>query len=179
VWLVANALCAVNSVATTTTKSVPNLQADIARVLDRIGIKHRMSKTGFECVHVPSIDVTSVLSPEALAANPNTPRKPSAGSFTPSGSEGTGLPAHNGMFSLSSFRPVTDDFTFLSGHSRGTTQPSSAEEDFDAWAYSGSGGAGSALLVKFEISIVKVGPIWVSWMTSQLIHGFDRFPGLA
>lgn len=58
-----------HSVATTTTKSVPTLQADIARVLDRIGIKHRVSKGGFECVHVPSIDVTSVLSPEALAAN--------------------------------------------------------------------------------------------------------------
>lgn len=43
------------------------------------------------------------------------------------------------------------------GHSRPPHhQPSFAEEDFDAWAYSGSGGAGSALLVKFEISIVKV-----------------------
>ncbi|KAJ9112601.1 hypothetical protein QFC19_000621 [Naganishia cerealis] len=57
------------SVATTTTKSVSTLQADIARVLERIGIKHRPTKSGFECVHVPSIDVTSVLSPEALAAN--------------------------------------------------------------------------------------------------------------
>jgi hypothetical protein len=44
------------------------LQADLARVLERIGIKHRLTKSGFECVHVPSIDVTSVLSPEALAA---------------------------------------------------------------------------------------------------------------
>lgn len=40
------------------------------------------------------------------------------------------------------------------GHSR--AQNASTEEDFDAWAYSERGGAGSALLVKFEISIVKV-----------------------
>lgn len=146
--------CSCDSVATTTTKSVPILQADIARVLDRIGIKHRMSKTGFECVHVPSIDVTSVLSPEALAANPNTPRKPSAGSYTASGSEGTGLAGHNGMLSSLHPRLVPNDVVSATGHSRG--QPSSVEEDFDAWAYSGSGGAGSALLVKFEISIVKV-----------------------
>lgn len=32
----------------------------------------------------------------------------------------------------------------------------SPEEDFDAWALSDKGGAGSALLVRFEISIVKV-----------------------
>lgn len=85
--------------ATTTTKSVSTLQADIARVLDRIGIKHRMSKTGFECVHVPSIDVTSVLSPEALAANTDKPRKPSAGSFTSSGNNGlASASAYNGTY---------------------------------------------------------------------------------
>jgi hypothetical protein len=41
------------------------------------------------------------------------------------------------------------------GHSR-PQNGGSTEEDFDAWAYSERGGAGSALLVKFEISIVKV-----------------------
>jgi hypothetical protein len=39
--------------------------------------------------HVPSIDLTSVLSPEALAANSDKPRKPSAGSFAQ---------GHNAMF---------------------------------------------------------------------------------
>jgi hypothetical protein len=94
-----------HSVATTTTKSVSTLQADIARVLDRIGIKHRMSKAGFECVHVPSIDVTSVLSPEALAANNATQRK-AAASLVQNGlndsvsSGGHGIPSvpSNGMF---------------------------------------------------------------------------------
>ena len=31
------------------------------------------------------------------------------------------------------------------------------EEGFDAWAFGDNGSAGSALLVRFEISIVKVG----------------------
>lgn len=137
-----------------------------------------MSKTGFECVHVPSIDVTSVLSPEALAANTDKPRKPSAGSFTPSGGEGLASgSAHNGTCPY----PILGcclTVSFTIGHSRAPTQPSFAEEDFDAWAYSGSGGAGSALLVKFEISIVKVGLARCLTTTCMLIHKLWQVPWL-
>ncbi|KAJ9107625.1 hypothetical protein QFC21_001085 [Naganishia friedmannii] len=132
------------SVATTTSKSVATLQGDLARVLERIGIKHRLTKTGFECVHVPSIDVTSVLSPEALAAtNALHEKLPTGAAGQPGG--------RSGSVSSSTYEQGMSE---KNGHPR--TRNGSADEDFDAWAYSERGGAGSALLVKFEISIVKV-----------------------
>ncbi|TFY69042.1 hypothetical protein EVJ58_g628 [Rhodofomes roseus] len=48
------------SVATTSTKSPAAIKADIRRVLDRMQVQYRETKTGFECIHMPSIDMTSV-----------------------------------------------------------------------------------------------------------------------
>ncbi|KAH9920596.1 uncharacterized protein B0H18DRAFT_1023487 [Fomitopsis serialis] len=47
-------------VATTSTKSPAAIKADIRRVLDRMQVQYRETKTGFECIHMPSIDMTSV-----------------------------------------------------------------------------------------------------------------------
>jgi hypothetical protein len=47
------------SVSTTTTKPVSTLRSDLIKVLDRLGVQHRDVKNGFECVHVPSIDLSS------------------------------------------------------------------------------------------------------------------------
>lgn len=58
-----------DSVATTTSKNVATVQREIQAVLDRIGIQYRPSKTGFECVHVPSIDLSSVQPAEGSAAS--------------------------------------------------------------------------------------------------------------
>ncbi|KAJ7083980.1 hypothetical protein B0H15DRAFT_402438 [Mycena belliarum] len=55
------------SVATTSTKSPPVIKADIRRVLDRMQVQYRENKGGFECIHLPSIDMTSV-------DRPTTPR---------------------------------------------------------------------------------------------------------
>ncbi|KAJ6552054.1 hypothetical protein DFH09DRAFT_1366444 [Mycena vulgaris] len=55
------------SVATTSTKSPPVIKADIRRVLDRMQVQYRENKGGFECIHLPSIDMTSV-------ERPTTPR---------------------------------------------------------------------------------------------------------
>lgn len=104
------------SVATTTSKSVATLQTEIKTVLDRIGLRYRPIKTGFECIHVPSINLSSV--------------QPT---------NGLGPPAQNHISS-----GVND-------------------EDFDAWTFSENGGAGSALLVRFEISIVKVSVLFVCY----------------
>ena len=49
------------SVATTSTKPPSVIKQDIKRVLDRMQVQYRETKTGFECIHVPSIDVNSVL----------------------------------------------------------------------------------------------------------------------
>ncbi|CAG8489722.1 1988_t:CDS:2 [Diversispora eburnea] len=51
------------SVATTSTKPPSIIRQDLIRVLDRIGVKWREGRGGFECVHIPSIDLKSVVSP--------------------------------------------------------------------------------------------------------------------
>ncbi|KAK6977871.1 Non-specific serine/threonine protein kinase [Favolaschia claudopus] len=44
---------------TTSTKPPPVIKADIRRVLDRMQVQYREIKGGFECIHLPSIDVSS------------------------------------------------------------------------------------------------------------------------
>ncbi|KAJ4490606.1 CAMK/CAMKL/Kin1 protein kinase [Lentinula aciculospora] len=48
------------SVTTTSTKSPSIIKADIRRVLDRMQVQYREVKGGFECIHLPSIDISSV-----------------------------------------------------------------------------------------------------------------------
>lgn len=54
-----------SSVATTSSKSPPVLKAEIRKVLDRMQVQYRETKSGFECIHLPSIDVSSVDSPSS------------------------------------------------------------------------------------------------------------------
>lgn len=49
-----------SSVATTSTKPPPVIKTDIKRVLDRMQVQYRETKGGFECIHLPSIDISSV-----------------------------------------------------------------------------------------------------------------------
>lgn len=51
------------SVQTTTTKSRALLHADLIRVLDRIGLQYRDIRGGYECVHLPSLDLKSLVDP--------------------------------------------------------------------------------------------------------------------
>lgn len=46
------------SVATTSTRGPQVLRSDLVNVLNRIGFQHREIKGGFECAHVPSIDLS-------------------------------------------------------------------------------------------------------------------------
>ena len=62
------------SVATTSTKTPAVLKADIRRVLDRMQVQYRETKTGFDCIHLPSIDISSLQDPHGTLASP-TPRK--------------------------------------------------------------------------------------------------------
>ena len=52
-------LTTVISVATTSTKSPSTLRKDIRQVLDRMQIRYRETRTGFDCIHMPSIDLSS------------------------------------------------------------------------------------------------------------------------
>ena len=49
------------SVATTSTKPPAVIKADIRRVLDRMQVQYREIRGGFECLHMPSIDLASVI----------------------------------------------------------------------------------------------------------------------
>ncbi|KAK0452922.1 uncharacterized protein EV420DRAFT_1273545 [Desarmillaria tabescens] len=70
------------SVATTSTKQPPAIKADIKRVLDRMQVQYRETKGGFECLHLPSIDMSSVdpsprhqqQSSSGSGGEPSTPR---------------------------------------------------------------------------------------------------------
>ncbi|TBU46041.1 Pkinase-domain-containing protein [Dichomitus squalens] len=61
------------SVATTSTKPPNVIKADVKRVLDRMQVQYRETKTGFECIHMPSIDVSSLLpAPSAHGKRPSS-----------------------------------------------------------------------------------------------------------
>ncbi|KAF8579138.1 Pkinase-domain-containing protein [Ramaria rubella] len=53
------------SVATTSTKSPPVIKSDVRRVLERMQVQFRETKGGFECIHLPSIDLSSLTDAQA------------------------------------------------------------------------------------------------------------------
>ncbi|TFY77257.1 hypothetical protein EWM64_g6752 [Hericium alpestre] len=61
------------SVATTSTKAPSVIKSDIRRVLDRMQVQYRETKTGFECIHIPSIDLSSIH--DSQQPPPSTPRQ--------------------------------------------------------------------------------------------------------
>ncbi|KAI9507059.1 hypothetical protein F5148DRAFT_1276345 [Russula earlei] len=74
------------SVATTSTKPPAVLKTDIRRVLDRMQVQYRETKTGFDCIHLPSIDISSLQDPHGTSTP--TPRKHRKQSSTGSGDSG-------------------------------------------------------------------------------------------
>jgi hypothetical protein len=72
-----------SSVATTSTKQPAALKTDIRRVLDRMQVQYRETRTGFDCIHLPSIDISSLQDP------PGTPT-PSPRKHRKQGSGGSG-----------------------------------------------------------------------------------------
>jgi len=52
-------LTVTTSVATTSTKSPGTLKSDIRQVLDRMQVRYRETRSGFDCIHMPSIDLSS------------------------------------------------------------------------------------------------------------------------
>ncbi|KAG6331469.1 hypothetical protein ID866_7622 [Astraeus odoratus] len=68
------------SVSTTTTKQPSVLKADIRKVLNRMQVQYRETKSGFECIHIPSIDVSSVPESAQIPRNSQHHRQGSSGS---------------------------------------------------------------------------------------------------
>ncbi|WVR03365.1 hypothetical protein IAU60_000356 [Kwoniella sp. DSM 27419] len=172
------------SVSTTSTKPAAQLIRDVSNVLDRLGIKHRPIKGGFECVHLPSIDLNSVLNGDEASMSLSNVAQPGATKRKPSlrrkgskptvnggaaGSRGTSpAPARaaqassSGTFSVGESLPSAAPPT--PGRQKGV-QATGEDDEMDAWALAQAGGAGSSLIVRFEIFVVKV-----SWMP---LHGIQ------
>jgi hypothetical protein len=74
------------SVATTSTKPPSVLKADIKKVLDRMQVQYRETRGGFECIHVPSIDISSVPEPTQVQGRSSHHRRTAS-----SGSNETGI----------------------------------------------------------------------------------------
>ncbi|KAK6904883.1 hypothetical protein I203_105702 [Kwoniella mangroviensis CBS 8507] len=169
------------SVSTTSTKPATQLIRDVSNVLNRLGIKHRPIKGGFECVHIPSIDLNSVVNgdeantslhsvnqqPAQTRRKPSLRRKSSKqnmnGSRTTSPAPNKALQAgSSGTFSMG--EPHTPSTPGKRSTPGGPHVPQE-EDELDAWALAQSGAAGSNLIVRFEIFVVKV-----SWMP---LHGIQ------
>ncbi|PPQ77800.1 hypothetical protein CVT25_015294 [Psilocybe cyanescens] len=71
------------SVATTSTKPPAVIKADIRRVLDRMQVQYREIKGGFECIHLPSIDLSSVET-STIRGNPHHQQASSTSETSPS-----------------------------------------------------------------------------------------------
>ena len=149
------------SVATTSTKSVPKMRADLIRVLDQIGISHNEIKGGFYCVHRPSINLESVQEPiphaEEFSASKKAKRRLSLGAPIAAAAQFAGFGnaekrVRHETESDNSAESVTD----LQGGVSGRAELS---------------GPGSSLIVQFEIYIVKF-----PWLS---LHGiqFKRVGG--
>ncbi|KAH9955992.1 KA1 domain/Ssp2 C-terminal domain-containing protein [Russula dissimulans] len=76
------------SVATTSTKAPAALKVDIRRVLDRMQVQYRQTKTGFDCIHLPSIDISSLQHPHGTPT-PASRKHRKQGSVGSGDSEGT------------------------------------------------------------------------------------------
>jgi len=147
------------SVATTSTKPVAKMRADLIRVLDQIGITHEEIKGGFFCVHRPSIALDSVQEAlphaEEYSAGKKTKRRLSLGAPIAAAAQFAG---------------------FGEKRVRQENESDASAESISDLQGSGSGradlsGPGSSMVVQFEIYIVKF-----PWLS---LHGiqFKRVGG--
>ncbi|BGP36933.1 Serine/threonine-protein kinase [Rhodotorula kratochvilovae] len=167
------------SVSTTTTKPIQQLRADLVKVLDRLGVQHRDIKNGFECAHVPSIDLSSFGGGAAGSAGAGGPkgvrgtlkRRASklllahgAGDKHPSSTAGA---ESQSSLPMSAIEPRSDRASSSSFHqplspaAGGPSQPGSTHhspQQADVAQFGGGSGAtaNSDMIVRFEISLVRL-----------------------
>ncbi|KAK4684868.1 serine/threonine protein kinase KIN1/2, partial [Tremellales sp. Uapishka_1] len=137
------------SVSTTSSKPAATLHRDINNVLERLGIKHRALKggLGFECMHVPSIDLNSVVNgDQASTSLSNVSNGVKRKVSTKKKREISSLSKEGSSSGTASNELVSPGGKHGNGNGHGNGQ----EDDFDFE------GSGSHLIVRFEINVVKV-----------------------
>ena len=131
------------SVSTTSTKPPIVIRADIIRVLDQLGVSYKEIKGGFSCIHLPSIDLKSVVDTPATPEVTNMVTTPSHRrrlSFGGSTNHNTAGPSQSSP-SKSSRRGRVDTSYTSSDVSSESVQESAL---------------GGSLILQFKIYIVKV-----------------------
>lgn len=150
------------SVSTTSTKSARTLLRDISHVLDRIGIKYRPIRGGYECIHIPSIDLKSVVHGDEAMSSLHVPVGQMSIENSPSKNK---LSLRNSNAAASTTTTTRGDSPSPALHDRGSSgtvgmlesasKPARLDlDDSDAWG--AQFGANSTLCVRFEVFIVKV-----------------------
>lgn len=128
------------SVSTTSTKAPLEIRNDIIRVLEQLGVSYKEIKSGFACVHRPSIDLKSVVdngaqSPEVTnIVTPSAHRRKLSFGGNANTSQG------------SSTKPAT-------GRNRADTSYTNSDASNESVH---DGVLGGSLILQFEIYIVKV-----------------------
>lgn len=161
------------SVSTTSTKSARTLLRDISHVLDRVGIKYRPIRGGFECIHVPSIDLASVVHGDEARSSLHVPPTPTTATSTATGWQSLeSTPSRNKLALRKS--DMTGSTTTSRGESPSPAIPTGSsgtvgvfdvpsksvrldQDDGDAWGM--QYGGQSPLAVRFEVFVVKVGQV--------------------
>jgi serine/threonine protein kinase len=150
------------SVSTTSTKSARTLLRDISHVLDRVGIKYRPIRGGFECIHVPSIDLASVVHGDEARSSLHVPQ--TMATLEPA-------PPKNKVALRKSDMTGSTTTTTSRGDSPSPAIPQGSsgtvgvldvpsksvrldQDDGDAWGM--QHGGQSPLAVRFEVFVVKV-----------------------
>lgn len=152
------------SVSTTSTKSARTLLKDISHVLDRVGIKYRPIRGGFECIHVPSIDLASVVHGDEARSSLHVPpgsqsieSSPSKNRLALRKSDLTGSTANSRDSPSPAHHDRGSSGTVGMLDTASMSTPSKAkvdQDDGDAWG--AQFGAQSPLCVRFEVFVVKV-----------------------
>jgi hypothetical protein len=129
------------SVATTSTKPVQTMRSDLVRVLDHLGITYDEIKGGFFCMHRPSIALDSVQEPlppvEEFSAGKKSRRRLSFGAPIAAAAQLAGFGS-----SEKRVRPENES-------------DASAESVPDLTGRAELSGPGNAMIIQFEIYIVK------------------------
>ncbi|CAJ0898030.1 14008_t:CDS:10, partial [Entrophospora sp. SA101] len=165
------------SVATTSTKPPSIIRQDLIKVLERIGVKWREGRGGFECVHIPSIDLKSVIttnyggnnSNNGIGKNDNpyiTTNYSGGGGINTTSHHHTHFNRHERRGSLSSGNSgasTSSSTSYKDSYAQGQDLQFSADGEVRLSLSSNAGATNqlasanvSDLVVRFEIFIVKV-----------------------
>ncbi|KAL5612410.1 hypothetical protein BROUX41_000063 [Berkeleyomyces rouxiae] len=146
------------SVSTTSTKSVPEIRAEIKKVLNKLGVDYIEIKGGFSCRHSPSIDLKGVSDPPVSPNQSGHRRRFSFGTLRP-GEREEGREASRNSPRTPGHAPTDRSYSnsdiSTESLTRDPPQPSARPPVGETSTHVQSD-LGGSMILEFEIFIVKV-----------------------